>query len=244
MTHRWFRTAILLLVGCLLPLSAQAGRRPFLWVYDTEVVPERGVELETWVTDFVRRTPTDSRVLWWAPVLGVTDRLELALPVEIGWTQAKDVTQLLDYGVDLRYRLANPDRVESGPIVPLLRLGAYRLARGPEVLRLEGDLVLAVDLGSRVHLALNGGGRYGVRGEHWTTAYGAGLAFAATDELKLGAEFFAMAPYETPGAKPFSTLGPTVGWTHGRMWITAGVLAGLTEDSVRWMSRLLWAVAW
>lgn len=244
MIHRLVSTAILLLVGCLLPLSAHAGRRPFLWVYDTEVVPERGVEFETWVTDFSRRSSNDAKVLWWAPILGLTERLEMALPVQIGWSQKTDTTQLLDYGVDLRWRLANPDRIEAGPIVPLIRVGAYRLARGPEVLRLETDLVLAIDLGSRLHLALNGGGRYGVRGERWTTVYGTGLAFAATDQLKLGAEFFATAPYDTPKAKANSTLGPTVGWTHGRMWITAGVLAGLTEDSALWMSRLLWAVAW
>ena len=33
----------------VLPTPAEAGRRPFIWVWDTEIVPKGDVELEQWL---------------------------------------------------------------------------------------------------------------------------------------------------------------------------------------------------
>ncbi len=64
-----------------LATDAWAGRRPFIWVWDTEVLHEREVELEQWIWEM--RTPDGYAAwLWWAPIFGLTDTLELAIPLE------------------------------------------------------------------------------------------------------------------------------------------------------------------
>ena len=71
-----------------LPATAHAGRTFYGWLYGTEVMPERGVELQTWIS--TRRTSTSRRQTLddlgaSAPSVGITDQLELGLPIEIVW---------------------------------------------------------------------------------------------------------------------------------------------------------------
>src|SRR5580765_3557477 len=106
------RTAVLALVATAVLLGAarvaHAGRSHFGWLFDTETVPERGVELEQWITDERRQGPdhADETGVWWAPVIGITDELELAIPVEWEWTKsdfAMPRTFLARYGAELRW---------------------------------------------------------------------------------------------------------------------------------------------
>src|SRR5215470_14351616 len=71
---------------------AFAGRTRFGWITDTETIPQRAVELESWVLEQDGKgadgvPKTDQTLVWWAPVIGLTDRLELALPVEIAFNR-------------------------------------------------------------------------------------------------------------------------------------------------------------
>ena len=61
--------------------SVQAGRRLLAWPYDTETLPQRGVEIEQWISE--EAEVDDGNVeawLWFSPVVGITDEIELALP--------------------------------------------------------------------------------------------------------------------------------------------------------------------
>src|ERR1044071_8577310 len=121
------RLTVLLL---LFPAVAHAGRTRFGWLYDTETVPERGVELETWMLeeDGKGSPPVDESSLWWARVSGVTDGVELAFPLEVSF--AGDAmgsrTDLSRFGAEIRWRLTSPDPAESGPFSALVRLAAKR----------------------------------------------------------------------------------------------------------------------
>src|SRR5262249_30246347 len=113
----------------LWPAMAHAGRTRFSWLYDIETVPERGVELETWlVEEDGKGTPSvDATSIWWGPVVGVTDRVELAFPIEMAFTTPDNGFSLDRIGAELRWRLTSPDPVESGPFSALVRLAVKRL---------------------------------------------------------------------------------------------------------------------
>ena len=78
-------------VACIVGLAwaspAQAGRRPFIWTYDTEIVPKGDIELEQWLWARSRAPAFPDRPsnywIWWGPVLGLSQHLELALPFQV-----------------------------------------------------------------------------------------------------------------------------------------------------------------
>src|SRR5689334_17751678 len=102
------------------PGVAHAGRNFYGWLGDTEVMPERGVELQSWVAEENQKTPSSNTEWGVAPFIGITDQLELAMPVETTWLQHKG-TNLSAYGVDLRYRLVTQDPVEAPAFAPMVR---------------------------------------------------------------------------------------------------------------------------
>lgn len=238
------RLAVLIL---LWPAVAYAGRTRFGWLYDTETVPERGVELETWMLeeDGKGNPPVDESSLWLAPVVGVTDRVELAFPIEFSFTSndMSSQTNLERFGAEIRWRLTNPDPAESGPFSVLLRLAAKRLITDRGAVRFEPGVVLAYDVG-RLHAVLdlesiveipNMGS---VRSEFRP---GGGAVVQIVGELRAGAEYYSeIALGDTPSVT-WHALGPTVSWTHGRFWLAASCPIGLSNITAA--PRLNWAVA-
>ena len=231
--HRATILASLFLVPTVVN-PAHAGRSRFGWLFDTETIPQRGVEVETWYLEEDGKGDPDvdeSKVLW-QPVIGVTDRLELAFPLELAFereTNAAD-TALERFGAELRWRLTDPDPVERGPFAPLLRLGAKRLIGERDLLRLEANVVLSLDAGP-VHLAMDLGAVGEVDPIEGTALYearpGAGASVRVIGELRLGAEFYGeIGLGDHPGVDWYS-LGPNVAWTHGRFWLSGSFPIGL-----------------
>ncbi len=233
--------------------DAHAGRRPFIWVWDTEVLHERDVEMEQWIWER-KKKDQHAAWLWWAPVIGVTDRLELAIPLEGVTTWGKKTgaaagdpdtwqtgTRIARYGVELRWRLAENDPEEAGPFVPLIRVAVKRRLGNELAWLLEGNLVGSLDFGD-VHAALDLGAFHGIGGSAgtWLT-YASGLTYGKQDGLRVGAELFGEVGL-SKGWKSFLMVGPNVAWTHGRTWLTFGCLIGTTEHAADWMPRLLWAI--
>ena len=81
-------------------------------------MPERGAEIQTLVTEEndqgpIPRRAKDHNTTWWvAPSIGITDQLELALPVEFAWDRvdARNAAHdVLSYGVELQYRFVTAD---------------------------------------------------------------------------------------------------------------------------------------
>src|SRR5215207_9366273 len=64
-------TRLALAVAMLaIPHTASAGRTHFAWLYGTDIVPERGVELETWILEENQEgdTKKSETAFWWGPV--------------------------------------------------------------------------------------------------------------------------------------------------------------------------------
>ena len=243
-----FGLALVMGMG-LFSSEAFAGRRPFIGVWDTEVLHEREVELEQWIWE-MRKDDFHAVWLWWAPIFGLTDNLELAIPLEgYSWWGRKagttdgweNGTRIALYGLSLRWRLAPNDPEEAGALVPLVRVAVKRQAVQQLYWQLEANAVFSYDL-RKLHGALDLGG-FAVLGkttEAWLT-YAGGLAWGEQEGLRLGGEVFGEVAL-TEGRKSFTMAGPDIGWTHGRAWLTLGCLFGVTENAARWMPRLIWAI--
>ena len=74
-------------LAAVVPARAHAGRSHYGWLYDTEVLPEGGVELQVITAEQNHYRPGDIQdTTWWTGVVvGLTDQLELALPFELLW---------------------------------------------------------------------------------------------------------------------------------------------------------------
>src|SRR5438093_12256787 len=80
-------------VVCLAPAAAQAGRTQYGWLFGTEVMPERGAELQTWITEENKTNGNDYHETLWGmqALIGVNDQIELAFPVEFTWRDSADI---------------------------------------------------------------------------------------------------------------------------------------------------------
>src|SRR5258705_4602099 len=146
-----------LLLAWVLPRTADAGRTFYGWLYGTEVVPERGVELQTWIQDENDKYTTRNKETWlaWGPLVGVTDQLELGLPVELEWADVftpgmggmppseRVSSTFKRFGIEARYRLAPPDPVDAPGLVPLVRVAVKRDVTARRTVRREGDAAVS-----------------------------------------------------------------------------------------------------
>lgn len=226
------------------PSAAFAGRRPFFWTYDTEVVPERGAELEMWYTERVFPTAKDQTHVWTAPIVGLTDRLELALPFEWGYWQASKSTQFDWYGAELRWRLSDPDPETAGPLTFLVRGGASRRVRDRDDVQFEANGVAAYEFAGRCKANADIGAVARYSNKELYATYAGGLSCRAIGDLRAGGELFGeIVSHSSAGLKSMTMAGPNIALTHGRFWMAGGVLIGLTANAPTAMSRLIWAIA-
>jgi hypothetical protein len=240
----------MVLIVALAGRDARAGRSGFAWFFDTEVVPERGVELETWVIEenSLGDQDFDTTRVQWQPALGLTDRLELALPVELDFIEPDDPmaggdTQLGNYGAELRLRLASSDPVEAGPVVPLVRLGAKRLVAARERVRGEADLVVSAEMGRcwRAVADLGVFAETGTGKDFYSLRPGAGVNALVAAELRVGVEAFASFRFDELAGTEWMVVGPNLAWTHGRFWLAATF--GIGIFGIDTAPRINWAVA-
>jgi hypothetical protein len=246
-----------LLVGAFgAPDEAAAGRKAFLFAYDSEIVPEGDVELEQWLWAESRIPPNDQRPIarsalywiWWAPVIGLTNHLELALPFQI--VASANNTSVQFFSADALYRFFS--REKDGGFQPLVR-ASYRQAiqarSAPSTLEL--DFVLTYGKPNELHLTTNVGASISAP---WpenlprpvTGTFSAGLSFPLTSELRLSAEVLGEFQDRSSSAFPRYFAGGALSYTRGRLWLTAGTMVGITGLSSAtppFIPRLLWAVA-
>ena len=242
----------LLLATCALPRTAHAGRSFFGWLYGTEVLPERGVELQTWIWDENDKYGRRNRESWllWGVAVGVTDQLEISLPIELAWiATASNTDPSVDmvsstfkrFGIEARYRLASPDPVEAPALVPLVRIAVKRDVTNREDVRLEGDLVASYTAG-RVQASVDVGvvGDVTSTTQHFEARPGGGLSIAATSELRVGAEIYSELSLDQ-GSESWASVGPDLSWSHGRFWLSGAFGIGVYHVSVA--SRVMWGIA-
>jgi hypothetical protein len=249
------KIALLVLAGLALAAPATAGRTHYGWINGTEVMPERGVELDTWLADLDNvstgvSTGTsdaderDETQLGWAATIGITDRLELALPIELSWTRSGETpgeTQLDRWGAEVRYRLASPDPVEAPALVPLARVAVKRAVADRRAVDVEAELTLSYERGC-VHATLSVAGRRLLRDGRDATLVrpAGGLSVALTGELRAGVEAVSGLSPRGPD-DDWVAVGPNLAWTHGRFWLAISAPIGLSNiDSA---ARIRWGIA-
>ncbi|MCP3139555.1 hypothetical protein [Pyxidicoccus xibeiensis] len=245
-------------VTCVVALAwaapAQAGRRPFIWTYDTDIVPKGDVELEQWLWARSRAPAFPERPsvywIWWGPVIGLSQHLELALPFQV--RANRTVTELESFEADFRYRLF--PRGDDRAFQPLVRVAWHQAIRSANPSRVDVDLVGSYELESGLRLALDLGAQVGIPALRGGEApvrilgtYSAGVSYPVIpDELRLSLESFGELDLKDAGQEPHLFVGPSVAWTFGRTWVTVGTLVGVTAvapETPRFMPRLIWAVA-
>jgi hypothetical protein len=228
---------------------ALAGRTRFGWIHDTETLPQRGVELETWLVEedgeaYGSGPRRDANLIWWGPVIGLTDRLELALPLELeasgrGMRQATSVSR---FGAELRWRLGDPDPVASGPVAGLVRVAVKRMLVDRDGAHFEAGAVVSANAG-RFHFAadLEGVAEVGEGETTYSLRPGAGVSARIVGDLAVGAEVYAEIGFADPEAADALAIGPNLAWTYGRFWLAASFPIGLLHIDAA--PRLNWAVA-
>lgn len=236
----WVVLAVLVTPGV-----ASAGRTRYGWLYDTEVLPERGAELLTWLDEENGREPDDlHRATWgFTGLIGVTDRLMLSLPVEFVWRES-DVTgpsfTWEQYGLEARYRFVDPDPVDAPPFAPLVRVAVKRDVTVRDAVVVETDLVASTTTPSGVVHAVIDLGAVGVitpDDTHAELRPGAGVSFRVAGDLRLGAEVYAELSLDD-AKESWAVVGPNLSWTHGRFWLSAAFGIGVyqidTAPRVQW----------
>lgn len=224
------------------PSTAFAGRTYYGWLYGTEVMPERGVELQTWVLerDSVGDDHAKETSLWWGPLIGVTDHLELALPVEFDWTEsdlAKPDFTMKRIGVEGRYRFVDSEAA----FAPLLRVAAKRDVTVRDATILEADAVASYQKG-KLHALVDVGVVSEITPDHTVTEIrpGAGISIQAVGDLRFGAEIYGEIGVGDDNEQ-WLAIGPNLAWTHGRFWLSAAYGIGVMNISAA--PRIMWGVA-
>jgi hypothetical protein len=234
-----------LLAACLLPRAAHAGRSNYGWFYDTEVLPERGVELQTWILEENDKYGTNAQQtsLWWGAVIGITDQLELTLPIEFDWIadDTKTIFTFRRYGIEARYRFVSPDAAEAPPLVPLLRVAVKRDVGVRDEVRVEADGVLSYEVGAVQAVAdLGFVGEISPNVSHTEFRPSLGVSVRTTSELRLGAELYSELSVDAQ-RESWAVIGPNLAWTHGRFWLSGTFGIGVYHVSTA--PRVMWGIA-
>ena len=226
---------------------AHAGRTFYGWLYGTEVMPERGAEIQTWVLE-ENGTRGDANVkeslIWWSPLIGVTDQLELALPVELTWSRGADGDADFTFsrwGAEVRYRFVTQDPEDAPPFAPLVRFAIKRDVGSRDAIQPELDLVMSYETG-RVHVLVDLGvvGQFTRDDHRLEFRPGAGISVEVVGDLRLGAEAYAELDLDD-SANSWAIVAPNLAWSHGRSWISAAMGIGIYQiDNA---PRVMWGIA-
>ncbi len=244
------RTALIRVITAavlLAPGAASAGRTQYGWLFGTEVMPERGAEIQTWITEENRTYKQDSHQNVWGfqALIGVNDQLELAFPLEIVWADSDSTnpsTVWKRYGVEARYRLVSGDPVDAPRFAPLLRLAVKRDVTVRNTTIVEGNFVISTTTPTGSVMGLVDLGIVGAISpddQVFEARPGAGVSFKVVGDLRLGAEVFAHLSFKEADDR-WVAAGPNLAWSHGRSWVSAAMGIGLYH--VRTAPALQWGI--
>lgn len=240
---RWLLITLLVfsaLAGA--PGPAAAGRRPFAVSYDTPLVPDGDVEIETWIDYAINRQAPNQWRWWIGPRWAPHESIEIAAFTIIAQDQGQGQgAELWAEQIDLRWRFY------SHPVAGNLTLQFN--ARIAMEYWLPNQL--SPQLGWSTHV-----GRFGFAAQlgyaggftgppqdinyHWIV-WSAGASFDVVrgeiaPPFQVGVEAFGQGVLagnnEFTGVSGSTVnLGPTLAVAKGRLWLSIGALMGLTAAS-------------
>ncbi|CAN5734672.1 hypothetical protein BH11MYX2_BH11MYX2_35210 [soil metagenome] len=228
------------------PTTAHAGRSFFGWTTDTQVLPERGAEVESWLEAQNGLEPVNAHWTTWgfSALIGVTDQLELGFPLEMRWSRndtGAEAFDLQQYGLEARYRMVTSDAEDAPPFAPLVRVAVKRDIDVRDAIVAEGNLVLTTTTESGGVAAAADLGYVGFFSQdttnHQELRPAAGVSFKVKGDLRLGAEVFAQLSLDDK-RKGWAAAGPNISWTQGRFWVSGAFGIGFyqidTAPKVTW----------
>lgn len=240
------RLALVGIAIVVLARTADAGRTHFGWLYGTDIVPERGTELETWILEENQEGDANKNetAFWWGPVVALTAHLELAISIEAEYEDDKAGNAGVHFsawGGELRYRLQSPDPIDAGPFVTKFRAGAKRVIEVRDAYQLEGDVIASYESG-RVFVLVDLGAvtKRNPDAQETELRPGAGISVRATHDLRFGVEGFGELQVEGDGTDWY-VVGPTISITSGRFWGAATY--GIGVLGIRDAPRVTFGVA-
>ena len=227
----------------LIPTTAAAGRSHYGRLFGTEVIPERGAELVTWIGE-ENREGLKQTVWGFEALIGVTDQLELALPTEFLWARGEGVPGAFtwdSYGIEARYRFVSQDPVDAPAFAPLVRAAVHRDIRVRDAVRAEVDLVGSYEL-ENFHAVVDLGFASVITADDasFQLRPGAGVSYRVVGDLRIGAEVYSELDLDDKAAR-WVAAGPNLGWSHGRVWVSASFGIGLYQ--IQTAPRVVWGIA-
>src|SRR5262249_19815861 len=150
--------------------------------------------IETWIQEENRKgdSQVNETLIWWAPTIGVTPHLELAIPIEFAYADDRTgvaPTKLERWGGELRYRINTPDPAAAGPVQVLVRGAVKRAVDDRGGVRAEADLVASTgDDPVRVLADVGTVVNYGKDPTEAEVRPSLGVSVRLTDELRIGVE--------------------------------------------------------
>ncbi len=228
--------------------TASAGRNFYGWLHNTDVMPERGAEIGTFISEENYQGDANNRnTSWWiAPSIGINDQLELTLPVEFAWDRSDTSgprSVLANYGAEIKYRFVTADPVDKPDFAPAVRVAVSRIVTGPrDVWHPELDILGSYETG-RFHGLVDLGmtGDIGPSSHHFEVHPGVGVSIETASALRFGAEVFGELTLDDNGDGSWVAVGPNVAWTHGRTWLSASYGIGLYK--IRDAPKFNWGIA-
>jgi hypothetical protein len=230
------------------PATAHAGRTFYGWLYGTEVMPERGVEITNIIDEengFGGAADIDWATWGFSAEVGVTDQFTIAFPMDFVWrdsAMSEPSFSFAEYGIEGRYRLVSSDPEEAPPFAPLIRAGVKRSILQRDILIAEADLVLSTTTPTgSVHALVDIGYRGEFLGDETRHEIrpGAGVSVKVVGDLRLGAEVLASIDPDNADNR-WVAVGPNAAFTHGRIWISASFGIGVYQIDTA--PRLVWGI--
>ena len=243
-------TPAALVLASLVCSSAHAGRRTLGFTPDATQLPPGAVELEQWMWSraYVDDVSTASTGwLWFSPIYGVSERLEIALPWQLNASEQN--TRLIAFGFEGRYAFFDP-LDDTSLFRPQLRVGWQQNFSHPDngddwlVPWLTLDFVGTFGQPNRQHVSFDLGLTTDFRAvnrffEH-QLGIGAVTPFPLFEQVLVGAEYRHQVTLSTGsvGDRRWFFLGPTAAYARGRFWFSFALLVGVGELVPRFLPRL------
>ena len=210
--------------------------------------------------------------LWFGPTVGITSQLEMSLPLVIVATSQQTVLNSISLVARYRFVPREQDegfqpllRVEyEQPLTNYVYAAPYASCpfdisptnytcsyyTAPQL-----KVLFALTYGSlnSVRATLNVGGQFGLPFLQTSSnasfsllgTAGLGISVPLGSGFRVAAELDGQVPLSGLPPAPHTAqlfLGPSIAWTHGQIGVTFGSLFGLTQNSNRFVPKVLWGI--
>jgi len=212
-----------------------ADWRRYVWTYEYETMPKNSAELEYYVTfeePNLHRSATNTWKHWLELEYGLTDNWDISMyqMFQQNNLPAGSNFEYAGFKVRSRYKIGKRGQF---PVDPLLYLEYERDDTSHEPNVIEGKVVLAKDIG-KFNIAYNQ--IFEMPIEHDALLehqYAVGVNYQIFPNCALGVES------KGNFTKDKYYIGPTIGFLTSRLWVSAGVLRGISKKADDVQARMI-----